>query len=349
MDVAVDDPAGSAPATDTAPPEPFDLSTLNEEQEAEWRLTGTLPGETDTTTDPPPPADSAPATPAKAASTDALPEPSASEPGEPTEQLPPGTKPGTASRFQELLADRSAERARADAAERALRELRASRDTDAKADSSTAPEDTDPKPVWTEGDDYEKHIEAVSRWGARQEHAKLSAATQARQRVAAHFESFERTREAATARLAAAEQADPDFASKVNPQLLGVRPASLLGKQDPIGAEHVIADRILQSEHTAELLVHLSAHPDEYARLKAIPHPHDLMWELGRLDAQLTPAAAPGPAPMPQVSAAPPPPVILGSKTTEDTDPVEAALARGDEAGYIRAANAADLRRARAS
>jgi hypothetical protein len=305
-------------------------------------MTGDLPGDT------PSSADSASATPdQQAASTEVSPAQSASETGAPAEQPTQGMKPATADRFQELLADRAAQKTRAETAEQALRDLQSPRDTPDRSAASSTANATDSAPQQKDFDDYEKYIGALSRYEARQEHVKLRASDAREQQVKAHFSAFTKVTAEASARLKQAESDDPNFAAKLDPRLLDIQPASLLGPDDKIDARNVIADDILRSEHTADLLQYFSAHPDEFDRLGALPDPYLLQRELGRLEAGFTAKAAgstPTTDPQSLVSRAPTPPVTLGRRTVADTDPVDSALARGDEAAYIREANRREAR-----
>jgi exonuclease VII large subunit len=134
----------------------------------------------------------------------------------------------------------------------------------------------------------------------------------------------------------AATTADPTLVDRLDPALLGVRPFSLLTKQDkaairaipnPVERDAVafrcfLADHWLESEHPVALLEHLSD-PAEFQRLASLP-PTAVSRELAKLDVGFgaaPPKESSGSAPKPVASHARPPFKPLG--TTPHTAPAD--------------------------
>jgi hypothetical protein len=280
----------------------------------------------------------------QAASTDASATPAASEPAKP--------KKNADTRVQELLRERATERERAARAERELVELRRQLQTprdDQPAASSPA------RPAAEKFPDYatylDQHPDApLEQWlDARDEWRDTQHATRARaQAEQQHRQTAQQQRtEKVRGQIATKVAADPEFLTKVKPEILDLKPFDALAPGEPAGPLNAIAEEILDSAVTAELLLHFSEHPEDLQRLSTLA-PRDLIREFGKLEARLdtsSTAATPTPAkPHPKtITDAPAPPTTLGSRPAEALDPVTAAVVSGDQAAFKAAKHAARL------
>lgn len=350
--------AGSSPAPSStaAPSAQSVLDGMSADQRSKWELTGEL-------TEPTPPADSSPAPktdagsspdkPVDQAAATAASDAPASEPGKPE---PKGHKGNAETRLQELLSERARDR---EAIARLQGQLEALTREPAKPDA-TSGSSPDKPPTQAEYKrylampdapneaDFENFAEftaamgvfiADKRW---QEHQQRAAEHAAVDRVA---QSVEQLGQSARERIQAATKADPEFGSKVNPQLLEIEPASVVRlKEGRVRPENVLAEAILASDHTDKLLLHFSTEDGvkEWHRLCASPSMSAFDREFGRLEGRFATSANPAPAaPTPKtLSTAPKPGTQLGQRPQEPLDPEEAALKRKDFSAYAAAANA---------
>lgn len=280
----------------------------------------------------PSPAESAPAEPdVQAASTDAIPAP-ASEPGKPAKSNAETRKAALAAEVQALLKQRA--------------ELRALLEAGTKP--ATVP---DVKPAAPSPAPVAEEFPTFDAWAEQPENAGKPYEAYADQRVAHVWEqkqqelqraqAIEAKKSAFKSRLDAAVQSDPAFLATIDAEIVGLIPAEILPKGAPVHADNVIAQEIFQSDHGPALMRHLSDHPDVFQALRAAD-PFTIVRTIGRLEAQVMPSPAPV-VHSPRVSNAPPPPTTLGSKSLAPSDPVAAALAKGDVAAYMREQNARDV------
>lgn len=210
----------------------------------------------------------------------------------------------------------------------------------------TAPKlnDVDPATGQPLYDSVEEHSAAMALFIAEQrEHdANQTRSFEAqRARFEAQGQSFHE-------RLAAASKADPDFRSKLAPELLDERdpavPLALLAPGTPLKFKNFVAQAIWEGADPSRLLPYLSAENSKIAHELVKLPAHDLLPALHRLDGRLaagatSPAPATAPAaraPLPSpISAAPPPaPKVTGAGST--ANPADTALARGDVSFFIR-------------
>lgn len=222
---------------------------------------------------------------------------------------------------------------------------RSGKTPDAPPAPSTETFYTRPEPTEEEvGSKYETYGEFVKdhgRWVREEikaEQAESSQRARTAQRHDAHATQF-------VEKIAKAEQADPEFWSKVDPVVANLRPSSTLGPGERATAENAIADIIFDSEHSTELMAHLRA--SDIQRLSTLP-PNQLFRELGRLEARFhRPAAATaGPARVtPPVSQAAPPIKPVGSTASaSERDPIADDL---DIDEHIKVMNARERKTAR--
>lgn len=333
------------------------LSSMNTEERSAWEKTGSFPERIATRrSSAEDPSDVSAASSAATPDKPATDGPAASS----AEQKPPkrsGHGGDADTRIQQLLTEQKRDR---DALTRLQGELdalrRAPAPTDAKAASSAAaptPQEYErflampDAPKEESFDSYAKFTAAMSvfiadkRFEERTATASRDVAERGRQQALA------KTVTSARERIAAYAEKNPEFASKVNADLLAITPASMLGPKEQIGPHHVLADAILQSEAQPQLLEHFST-PDglkDWQRLMALP-PADLLRGFGRIEAALEHAASAAPSPN-FVSKAPDPATVLGGRPSEAADPVDAAVQSKNMERYVAEANKRDLARRR--
>lgn len=350
----------ATPAAPSAAPVRADavLQSLSSEEKSSWEMTGDLPerisitskGEKDTATPAVPPVE-------QAASTDATTQP-ASEPGKAPKEK--GAKARISELDAEIERDRQAIQERLRTRALVREELSA---LDRPNKDARQPEPSTGKPTtqaeWERfaampdapnEDDFASvrdYTIAMSlfvsdkRDGERAQRARM---TDAQTR---HAESVKKTVDSAAQRIEAYRAKDPDLESKINPDLTAVVPAKLVPRGQAIGPDNALMQEILDSDFTPELFIHFST-PEgqtEWNRLCQLgsQNPAALLRAFGRVEARFESSKAdPTPAPK-HVSSAPTPPVTLGSRTADTSDPLESAIKRKDTAAYIREANKRDL------
>jgi hypothetical protein len=168
----------------------------------------------------------------------------------------PKRKPWWEKRFDELTADKHAERRRAEAAERRLQALEQQPQVEQRQ-AETPPD------RWDDPEGYDRWI--IDR---------------AKTEVRAEF-TREKTVSTYAERVAKAREAKPDFDSVTTNPDLTITPA--------------MAQVIVDSDIGPEVAYHLGTNPQEAARIAALPQ-HRQAAELGKLEAKLSqPAPAPAP------------------------------------------------------
>lgn len=330
------------------------LDSFTTEERSTWEKSGSLPDRVTVTTADAQPA-SSPAssgsqeTETQAASTDAT-STAASEPAKPK-----GDK--LKARNAQLDAENDALREKL-RIRHALREELAALDqakpkADATADSSPAAGLT--KGEWQrymalpgapKEDDFASYGEftaaqalfiADQRFAERDTQAREQGAERERQG------SVRRMAREATARVQEYLKTDPAFMDKVDERLLAIPPVSVLKPGQPIRPQNVLAQEVAQSPFTPQLLLHFSTDEGraDWGRMLALP-PGDLHRAFGRLEARFDrPDGLP--SPQKQVSTAPSPATVLGSRPADTADPIEKAVREKDVERYIREANKAEL------
>lgn len=330
-------PAESSPAPST--PATFDLGTLSTEERTEWRMSGKLPDQKASTDAPPAsdtssPADSTPAEPAEqVASTDALSE-AASEPATPK-------KSKADARFQELLKERATEREGRERAERELAELRAKF---AKPDAQPAPSpaQTSEFPafdVWQQAHPEGSYDDFLLQ---KFEHVQTQKQTVAQQQAAA--EQFSRTAtqrvETFATRYREAVAADASIEARIDPRFHALKTVdACLQAGEPVTALNAVAQEIVESPNAVKLLLHLSDHPDELAKIAQLS-PAGVIRAMAKLEAQLDTPAIPPPK---TISSAPALTTTLGSRPAVPGDPIQSAVKTGDFRAYREAMNAREM------
>jgi hypothetical protein len=317
-------PAVSSAAADPSPVAAArDLDSLSPTELATWRMDGSLPS-TSPVTDAPAASSPAPAVQDPPASTDA-PAQAASEPADST---PAKTK----ARIDELLAERSHARARADRAEAHIRaqEARAAQPPpDARpAAPSPAPAgltkpDPDAFPYGTADPGY---LEALADY-------KVDA------RLATERSNWERGQQAERARTETTRviTAFEQKAEAVRAKYADFDAVALLAPTE-IAPGSAVDLYILEAPAGADILYHLQSPANTAERRRILKlGPLDQLTELVRLGDRLTSASPPA-----RSTSAPPPPPTLSTRATPG-DPVERAIRDGDAGAYIRAMNAREI------
>lgn len=140
--------------------------------------------------------------------------------------------------------------------------------------------------------------------------------------------------------------AEPDLVEKIPPAMRDPQASTPLSAMSPEQLKtakfsNLVAEAAFRSAHPAALLKHLHAHQADTVRVAEIAQREGVAAALGALqwiDAQLSaaPASAPAaPTPKPKtLTDAPAPIENLGSRPAEVTDPMSAALKRGDTRSY---------------
>lgn len=202
-----------------------------------------------------------------------------------------------------------------------------------------------PKMSQFEGDDaFEDWNAAMSLFVTDKRHDERQQQVQqhrAQQSEVAHFQGFQVKIQEATA-------ADPSFLEKLDRRLTETPRMSALPPNVRPTFVNYLVEQIYRSEVPKELLVHFTAHPEDAQRLSTL-HPTQVVREIGKLEARLTPPAASSKTgtavALPKSQAKPPITPVTGSSQSasddedSESEPVEA---------YIRRVNAKE-RRSRAS
>lgn len=308
------------------------LTSFTPVERAEWRKTGALPESKISVPDAASPA----AEPAVQVASPEVAEP-ASKPG-----IVPKKK-NADSRVEELLAERAQLRRELELAQKP-----APRTDEVKAASSTASTDVEPKPELDPATgkpfpDWDSFNKAQGRWAARQELAARETAQHQQFEQVRVQEAQHQRASAFSTQLIAAVAADPTFfTDKVSAEVQGLKPFAALAKGEPGGVDNAIAEELIDSPVAAQLMVHLSASPDDLAKLRACGSPRALARAVGQLEARFS-SLKPAAQPLKTIPGAPAPPVTVGTRPASTADPVESAIQRRDQKAYNREMNAREL------
>lgn len=244
---------------------------------------------------------------------------------------PPNPKSKRSEKDQAFINERIAtavkeQAERAERAEKALAELKAAPPAATAAEPAAPAAVTDPKdPEPQEGDfeTWSSYNAALTRWNVRQVKREDAAAAKAKSdsdAATAAKRDFDARLDTWFGRLDAFKASNPERAARVEAI------AATLSTGTPIG------DAIVDSEYGAELADYLAAHPEEVARIGALP-PLSQIRALGRLETQFSTttsaSASAGPAAN-TVTKAPAPPTFVAARSADPADPVAAAVMRGD-------------------
>jgi hypothetical protein len=347
-------PTGSSPAPSSLTADAVHESMTHVERES-WQKTGDLPERFSTRSTPDAiptdekTAESSPAQPVEqAASTDAT---------KPASEAKPGKGQHLKARISEVDAeierDRQALQERLRTRALIREELARTAQPDATAAASSAerkPEQggdgtdpSDPKPKDTDFEQFAEYLDARDAWNERRIGRKMAAERQQSEQASTLRSIGER----ATARVEEYAKIDPEFVSRVDHRIFDVPVASAVhAAGQPVGPQHVLAEEILTSDYTPQLLLHFST-PEgqkDWSRIcqAGSRNPAAIAREIGRLESTFTRAPNSAPATK-HVSSAPTPPTVLGQRTAESADPLESAIKRKDGLAYERLANEREL------
>ena len=163
------------------------------------------------------------------------------------------------------------------------------------------------KPQAQDYESYEEYLDARDAWrdqeSQRRQHAHQQASKR-QQEVTGAIDGFK-------AALSRAGAADPEFGSKIAPEVWALEPSIAVPPGQPKTAQHWIADDFLSApERAPALMLHLSEHPAELQRIAALSSPRAVTRELAKIEVTLearTDAATAGTSPEREVSKANPP------------------------------------------
>jgi hypothetical protein len=211
---------------------------------------------------------------------------------------------------------------RADALEARLAKLEAGQKPEGEKPSG------DEEPQQDQFNTWEEYSRAVTRWEVRQgiseEVQELTAKQREEQEEGRKLEAVKQKAQEFYGRLDEALQADPEFYNRVDPGLVKVTPSFLLAPGQSPSPESDVMQAIVDSEHAAALLLHLSEHPDEMDKLRALPDTFSVFRAMGRLEARVggepAPKAEPKPEDRPVSQAKPPVRPLTGSPQHSEED-----------------------------
>jgi hypothetical protein len=212
---------------------------------------------------------------------------------------------------QAAEAKREAARLR-DELDRIRQEAARSRQAEQPKESRPEPRRDAPaeKPKPDDFENYEDYLDARDTFNREQweaERAQRDQAERRQQRIGGMAKTF-----ADHVKKAIAEE--PEFLDNLSPEVRELSPSFALVEGETPTARNWIADALVRRpEHAAQVMRHLTANPEDFKRLKALPSPYDVAYETGLIVARLegaiagNPTSAERPAPKPAVSKAPPP------------------------------------------
>lgn len=224
--------------------------------------------------------------------------------------------------------------------------LRASAVAPVRPPPAPAKADTEPDPAdlttYPEGQYDRKFIKDQARWEAKQEirsaNEQAQKDWQAQQRQTAR-----QTREQTYSdRMGTVLKAEPAFFDTISPEVQALQTFDQLHAENPQatgGPLNALAEELVESSIPHTLMRHFSDHPEDLARLAALP-PRALAREFGKLEAKLEAPAPPVTSTTKTLTSMPTPPPTVGSKTVDPDDPLDAALKRKDFPAYQAAKRA---------
>lgn len=198
---------------------------------------------------------------------------------------------------------------RAKAAEEALARFKST------SEASRAPEP--PKPVQPNDrpklDDYdsiEDHAEAMAKWVRKAERDAEQAerkAAEDRQKAEA-FEKFREKRVTTfSEKMGKHLETDPDFWNRISPDVVQLRPLSVMDENEPKGPLNLLAEHFLTSDDPATLIQYFSDRPEEVTRFSQFTTEAQFWREVGKVETRVGSAATTASATTPEVSKAAPP------------------------------------------
>lgn len=189
-----------------------------------------------------------------------------------------------------------------------------------------AREDVEPE----EGDfeSYSDWVRAHAAWNRREWKREAAREQQARTVASKYAARIDGAVTGLKTAVDKATAADPEFMSKVSPEVMAFKPTFMLDRStERPSAKNGIADYLLSAPESAPaLMLHLTEHPDVLQRIAALPNSHAVTREMAILEAKLSDAATASTSAERQVSKAKPPVrLVTGSPHTADSVPGEDA------------------------
>ena len=235
----------------------------------------------------------------------------------------------------EAKRERDAARADADAARKERDELKAKVEA-AKAPAKLAEAPAkDAKPVQDDPNfaSYDEFVEALTDWKADQKHKEWEAKAEQTAKVKEYAKGIDEQLGRALAARKEYEKTDPAWFGKISEEVktLANNPSVARDPEEKLRADHIIADEIILADEKdpskavgPRLMLHLTDHPDEFQRLRALHTPTEIQVEMRILARSLNGAVTAGAVPKAQVSKASPPlRPVSGSPHTADRDELD--------------------------
>lgn len=195
-------------------------------------------------------------------------------------------------------------------------------------------------------DSIEDHAAAMALFIADKRYEERDARSRQEQEQSQFLQEQGERNRAFNSRIADVVKTDPQFWEGISPDVKALRPRADLRPGERPTAANDLADEILDNPLGPRLMVHLTEHPDVFDRLASARSRSQLYVELGKLYATFE--QAPQTSHTKQISSAPAPVTVLGTKAAEAANPIDAAVADNDVARFRaqrRQARAAELHR----
>lgn len=200
--------------------------------------------------------------------------------------------------------------------------------------------DDDPEPQEKDFQSWEEYVKATGAHAARKEWKQLQkkqAEEDEQRRVHADIHAWKgRFVDRSVKKLG------PEGLSKLSAEVQALKPTyDAIMAGEPITALNAVADEILDSPVSGEVMLYLSEHPNELQRLATLRTPRDIAREMAKLETRLESAPLGTSPSKPEGSKAKPPVrPVTGAPVTADADPDDDTPY--DE--YVRIMNAREKR-----
>ena len=213
---------------------------------------------------------------------------------------------------------------------------------------------SDPKPAPDSFEDFHEYLDARDSWNERRIERKAAKAADGA-RVTQEQQELTAAQQARVQKFAdqlkTATTTDPEFATKLTPEVRALKPFAALAPGEHGGPETIVAEQVFDSPIAPQVLLHFSEHPEALARLIAMPPEiqamparvrahHHIQWivkEFGKFEATLSAPPEPekpAPAPSKTITSAPAPAQTLGSRPAAAVDPKAAAIKSQNTQAY---------------
>lgn len=198
------------------------------------------------------------------------------------------------------------------------------------------------RPSLDDFETLEDHAEAVAKWVIKQER-DAEKAERAKETEAAKAKAYQEFREKRISsfaeRMNSHLEKDPQFWERQNPDVVGLKPLSVVPDGEPKGPLNALAEHFLVSEVAPALIEYFSGNPEELQRFGTFRTEGQFWYELGKVEKALG-AATTATAQARTSKAAPPARPVAGGPPTNP----EPALEDSDS-DYFRKRLAQELRK----